>query len=216
MAGEHTIIEELPDAPDLAHFDADLNKMLSKLDGKPELLLECVMAFLQRTTTLLTTSAGRDKANTVINTYVKRSSTGTKPLQAGFFGKSAAVASPASRRDTPAEKQVCCSHPTPHRCTSSTPSGPGCDLRHACPGAARPSCQGPRHAKHARGGPQQTQGHQYVLLLTPRIHPPIIIPRYHRANGWQRRSVRPLLLHANAVRGDGARARATRHKGAGL
>lgn len=106
MAAEHTIIEELPNAPDTVQLDADLEKMLGKLDDKPELLLECVMGFLQRTTTLLTTSAGRDKANAIINTYIKRTNTGAKPMQAGFFGKSAAVASPASRRDTPAEKQV--------------------------------------------------------------------------------------------------------------
>lgn len=105
MAAQHTIIEEL-DEPDMAQYDADFNKILKRLGDKPELLLECVMEFLQRSTTLLTTAAGRDKANTIISNYIKRPSTGPKPMQAGFFGKSAAVASPASRRDTPAEKQV--------------------------------------------------------------------------------------------------------------
>ncbi len=110
MSTPHTVIEELEDTLDKSQFDAKLDAMLIKLgSNRPELLLECVMSFLQRKTRLLSTSTGRDKADAVLSNYIKRSSSsgvGNKPLQAGFFGKSAAVASPTSRPDTLAEKQV--------------------------------------------------------------------------------------------------------------
>lgn len=215
--------------------------MLIKLgSNRAELLLDCVMSFLQRKTRLLNTSAGRDKADAVLSNYIKRSSSGNKPLQAGFFGKSAAVASPASQRNTPAEKQACCSggdmfvrymcmlNICPHR-HRQVPRLPRCRSSSIRWSSHPHHLQHLQHLHHSkplktlwrkkhRRRRRRANPRASVRLLTAHeglhttsITITVLPPR--RTHHGQRCSLQQLLVYANIGRGDHAGARATWHQG---
>lgn len=117
------MIEEIDEPVDHTEFDGPLEELLIKRAGKAEDLLATVLHFLARKTRVLSTPDGRRKAHELLAEHAGpapaggaisgaaaagKSDTGKKGagLQTGFFGKSAPVASPASRRDTPAEAKA--------------------------------------------------------------------------------------------------------------